>query len=62
MAATTTISISRETKELLRNMGRKGDSYDEIIRKLLREANGKAPDERWNTIVEDDEFIPLDAL
>jgi len=62
MAATTTISISKDTKELLRKMGGKGESFDAIIRKLLREANWKVLDERWNNILDEDEFIPLEAL
>jgi len=62
MAVTTTISISRDTKALLRKMGEKGESFDAIIRKLLREANWKVLDERWNNIVDEDEFIPLEAL
>ena len=62
MAAITTIRISRDTKELLRKMGEKGESYDAIIRKLLHEANWKVLDERWNKILDEDEFIPLDAL
>ena len=62
MAAITTISISSDTKELLRKMGEKGESYDAIIRKLLHEANWKVLDERWNKILDTDEFIPLDAL
>ena len=62
MAATTTIRISRDTKELLRKMGEKGESYDAIIRGLLSDANGKVLDNRWNKILDDDEFIPLDAL
>ena len=49
-------------EELLRKMGEKGESYDAIIRKLLHEANWKVLDERWNTILHNDEFIPLDAL
>ena len=62
MAATTTISISNDTKEHLRKMGEKGESYDAIIRKLLHEANWKVLDERWNNILDEDEFIPLEAL
>jgi predicted CopG family antitoxin len=30
----TTISISVEMKEKLRNLGRAGDSYDDVIRKM----------------------------
>jgi predicted CopG family antitoxin len=62
MAAITTISISGDTKELLRKIGEKGESYDAIIRRLLHEANWKVLDERWNKILDTDEFIPLDAL
>lgn len=43
-------------------MGEKGESYDAIIRRLLHEANWKVLDERWNKILDTDEFIPLDAL
>ncbi len=62
MATTTTISISTDTKEHLRKMGEKGESYDAIIRKLLHDADWKVLDKRWNTILDDEEFIPLDAL
>lgn len=30
----TTIAISRETKELIKNLGTKGETYDEIIRRM----------------------------
>jgi predicted CopG family antitoxin len=30
----TTISISREMKEKLRNLGRAGDSYEDVIQKM----------------------------
>ena len=31
---TTTISISLEIKEKLRNLGKAGDSYDDVIRRM----------------------------
>jgi hypothetical protein len=58
----TTIALSPETKELLRSLGEKGESYDAIIRRIIREAAIKKLDERWNAILENDEFIPLDEL
>ena len=58
----TTIALSSETKEMLRYLGEKGESYDQIIRKLVKKAAWKELDERWNRILEDDEFIPLDEL
>mgnify|MGYP001576584017 FL=1 len=30
----TTIAVSEETKELLKNLGAKGETYDEIIRMM----------------------------
>lgn len=32
----TTVQITPETRELLKSAGRKGETYDVIIRKLLR--------------------------
>jgi transcriptional regulator len=36
MSTKTTIQISRETKTKLNELGKKGDSYDAIIQKLLK--------------------------
>lgn len=58
----TTISLDEETKEMLRRLGDKGETYDEIIRRLIEEAGWANLDDRWNEILESDEFIPLDEL
>jgi hypothetical protein len=58
----TTISVSEETKEVLRTLGEKGETYDEIIRKLIKSCAWKELENRWNDILEKDEFIPLDEL
>jgi len=58
----TTVALKPETKELLRELGEKGESYDDIIRKLISESNMKKLDKRWNKILEEDEFISLDEL
>ncbi len=58
----TTIAVSYETKEALRRLGEKGESYDSIIQKLLSKVAWKELDERWNRILEEDEFISLDEL
>ena len=59
---TTTIAVSNQTKEELRLIGEKGESYDQIIQRLIKMAAIKKLDERWNKILENDEFIPLDEL
>ena len=58
----TTIAVASETKETLRTLGEKGESYDHIIQKLIEKAALKELDNRWNKILEEDEFIPLDEL
>lgn len=58
----TTVAVSKETKEMLRKLGEKGESYDTIIRGLIEEIGWERLDERWNKILEKDEFIPLDEL
>ena len=62
MAGTTTISLRTTTKELLRKLGSKGQTYDEVIRDLIERASIQELDTRWNRILEEEEFIPLDEL
>ena len=59
---TTTISLRKETKEMLRRLGSRDQTYDEIIRDLIDRASIKELDARWNRILEDEEAIPLDEL
>jgi len=35
MMSKTNIQVSRETRDYLAKLGRKGDTYDDIIRRLL---------------------------
>ncbi|KYK29534.1 hypothetical protein AYK20_05165 [Thermoplasmatales archaeon SG8-52-1] len=58
----TTISITQETKKALLELGKKGETYDSIIRKLIKRFAWKKLDEEWNKIVSNDDFIPLDEL
>jgi len=58
----TTISVNKETKEALLKLGSKGETYDSIIRKLIKRFAWKKIDDSWNKILADDEFIPLDEL
>ncbi len=58
----TTVAVSNETKELLRKLGEKGESYDAIIRSLIEEKEIEKLDDRWNKILEEDEFLALDEL
>ncbi len=61
-STTTTISLRKDTKELLRKIGSKDQTYDDVIRELIEKASIKEMDARWNRILEKEEFIPLDEL
>jgi hypothetical protein len=58
----TTISITQQTKKALLSLGKKGETYDVIIKKLIKRYAWKKMDERWNKILAEDEFIPLEEL
>jgi len=58
MVSATTISLPKETKEMLRKMGSTGQTYDEVIRELIKRASIKELDARWNRILEEDSFRP----
>jgi hypothetical protein len=58
----TTISITQETKNALNELGTKGETYDTIIKKLIKRFAWKKLEDKWNKILENDEFIPLDEL
>jgi len=58
----TTIAVTQETKKALQQLGTKGETYDSIIKKLLNRSAWKKLDEKWNKILDEDEFIPLNEL
>ena len=60
MTNTATISIRKETKDILRRLGSKGQTDDKVIRELLKKASVKGLDTRWNRILEEEEFVLLD--
>jgi len=60
--ANTTISVNQQTKKGLLALGSKGETYDTIIKKLIERYAWKKMDERWNKILAEDDFIPLDEL
>jgi len=47
---------------MLRSLGTKGQTYDDVIRDLVERASIKELDARWNRILEEEEFIPLAEL
>ena len=62
MGDTTTIPLTKETRDLLRRYGRKGETYDELIRRLLNVAEQVEFARRQKRILEEEEFVPLDQV
>ncbi|MEA2054410.1 MAG: hypothetical protein U9O96_04755 [Candidatus Thermoplasmatota archaeon] len=56
------MSVLHETKKILKEMHSEGETYDEIVRRLISDAAWKKLDERWNKILEEDKFIPFGEL
>lgn len=55
----TTVMISQETRDELKKQGFKGETYDEIIRKLIELAKKQVFYERQKRILETEEFVAL---
>ena len=37
MSEITMIKVTRETRDMLKDLGKKGETYDQLIRRLIRE-------------------------
>ena len=58
----TTIQVSKETRERLKKIGSKGQTYDEIIVKLLEIGQKVMFFKELDRISDSEEFIPLDRI
>ncbi len=62
MSETTTIPLTKATRDLLKRFGQKGETYDELIRRLLEVAQQVEFANRQRRILEEEEFVPLDQV
>ena len=63
MSETTTLPVSKTTRDKLRRFGTKGETYDEIINRLMENDQYIAFMERQYAILsEKDRFVPLDEI
>ncbi len=58
----TTIAVSEQTKEGLRSLGRKGETYDEILQRAVEAAKKQLFFEAQERLLEEGEFVPLDEV
>lgn len=59
MSRTTTIPLSPTTRDALKKLGAKGETYDDILRRLIQLAEQATFVERQKRILTDEKFIPL---
>ena len=62
MTETTTIPIKKTTRDELKKLGRKGETYDSILQKLIILAEKEGFYRDHTRILEEEEFFPLDEL
>ena len=55
-----TITVNDEIKQELKKIGHKGESYSDIVDRLLHYYCTKRLDAELNDILENEEFTPLD--
>ncbi len=56
----TTIPISTETRDRLKRLASKGETYDTLLRRLIESVETRMLYEREKRILETEEFVPLD--
>jgi len=57
----TTIRVSVNTRNRLKRLASKGQTYEDLLRRLLDDAEMRMLYEREKRILETEEFIPLDV-
>ncbi|MFQ5839026.1 MAG: hypothetical protein ACE5HJ_09660 [Thermoplasmata archaeon] len=58
----TTIPVSKEVRDRLKRLAAKGETYDELLRRLVEDGERRLLYERERRILETEEFIPLDEV
>ena len=58
----TTIQVSKETREKLKKLGRKGQTYEEIIENLMEISRKAMFFTELDRIANTEKFTPLDEL
>ena len=56
----TTIPVSKEIRDRLKPLASEGETYDDLLRRLIGDEEARLLYLREKRILETDEFIPLD--
>ena len=58
----TTIQINKATRDQLRQLGRKGETYDQVVLRLIEMAKRSAFFKDIDRVLQSEEFVPLDKV
>lgn len=58
----TTIQINKETREMMKKYGNKDETYDLIIKRLVRIADKQIFFDRQKQILKEERFVPLEDI
>jgi hypothetical protein len=58
----TTIQVSKMTRDQLRELGSKGETYDQVLNRLIEMARRSAFFKDVDRILETEEFVPLEGV
>jgi predicted CopG family antitoxin len=61
-SSVTTIQITQDTRERLKELGRKGETYDQLIGRLVKLAKRTEFFDEIDRIIETEEFVSIDEL
>jgi hypothetical protein len=56
------VAVTKDTQQLLKEIGRKDETYDEIINRLYKLAQRQLFYERQKKILNEEEFVSLDKV
>jgi len=56
----TSIPVSKEIRDRLKRLASKGGTYDDLLRRLIEDAEVRPLYERENRVLETEAFIPFD--
>jgi hypothetical protein len=61
--ATTTIPVEKETRDRLRSLGKKGETYTQILNRLMSSAEyAEFMERQYERLKDKKTFVPLDEL
>lgn len=61
-SSVTTIQITQDTREQLKELGRKGETYDQLINRLVKLAKRTDFFDEIDRIIKTEEFVSIDEL